>query len=76
VTFLKKAPDQSPELPWVSDDGSFRIIQVAGAAVYSVLDLSKGRTVEGMDALGKFFGNDMTTRNWNTVQKIANLLAN
>lgn len=74
VSLLKRAPNHPPELPWVSPDESFRIIKIAGKAAHSILDLSKTKTVDAMSALEKFFSKEITTRNWNTIQKIHKLL--
>jgi uncharacterized protein (DUF1697 family) len=47
---------------------------VTPAAVYSVVDLSKGnRTAKAIAILEKQFGKGITTRNWNTILKLANL---
>ncbi|NGF76873.1 DUF1697 domain-containing protein [Fluviicola sp. SGL-29] len=72
VTFLKSKPTMQLPLPYVSADESFQIIFVSNTAVLSVLDLSIGKTVKGMDDLEKLFGKEVTTRNWNTVVKLAN----
>lgn len=70
VSFLKNVPTQKMELPWISDDQSFRIIQVTKNAVFSVLNLEVTATPKGMESLEKFFGKDITTRNWNTLDKM------
>tara|TARA_R110002050_G_scaffold152777_1_gene280304 strand:- start:47737 stop:48336 length:600 start_codon:yes stop_codon:yes gene_type:complete len=75
VSFLKQNPKTRIELPWTADDGSFRILSVYQKAICSVLDLSVTNTVKGMDALGQLFGKaTMTTRNWNTIKRIAKKL--
>jgi uncharacterized protein (DUF1697 family) len=74
VSFLKQQASQNLTLPWTSEDGSFRIIDIQERSVCSVLDLSAANTPKGMETLEKFFGKDITTRNWNTVEKIANLI--
>jgi len=73
ISFLKQHPQQL-ELPWVSDDGSFRIIHMDDRTVCSVLDLSKSGSTKGMDSLEKIFGKNLTTRNWNTIEKMAERL--
>lgn len=70
VTFLKNEPKNKLSLPYLSKDKSFRIIEARLKTVFSVLDLSKGKTVKGMDDLELIFGKDITTRNWNTVIKL------
>jgi uncharacterized protein (DUF1697 family) len=74
VSFIKREPASSLMLPWISKDNSFRILDCANKAVFSVLDLSVTQTVKGMETLEQLFGKDITTRNWNTVVKIAELL--
>lgn len=72
VTFLNADPASDLEIPYASQDGNFRILRVADRAIYSVLTLSSStRTVDLMGVLEKEFGKDITTRNWNTVTKIA-----
>lgn len=72
VTFLKNKPTTALQLPYFSADRSFQIISVSSTAVLSILDLSIGKTVKGMDDLEKLFGKEVTTRNWNTVVKLTN----
>lgn len=71
VSFLKNAEYPGLDLPWISEDQSFRIIDIRDRAVCSVLDVSITKTPKGMDDLGKLFDETMTTRNWNTVRRIA-----
>lgn len=70
VSFLKNEPKNKLSLPYHSKDESFRIIEIRGKTIFSVLDLSKGKTVKGMDDLEKNFGKEITTRNWNTIIKL------
>ncbi len=74
VSFLKQAPDADVLLPWMSEDRSFQILDVKEKMVFSVLDLSVSGTVKAMEILERFYGKEITTRNWNTVQKIINKL--
>ncbi len=75
VSFLKHDPETQIELPWAADDDSFRILSVRRKAICSVLDLSVTNTIKGMDALGKLFSKaTMTTRNWKTINRIAEKL--
>jgi uncharacterized protein (DUF1697 family) len=71
VSFLKKKPAVDIHLPMVSLDGSFSVISISDSIIISVLDLSVSSTVKGMDMLEQLFGKDITTRNWNTIIKIA-----
>ncbi|MFC2187829.1 DUF1697 domain-containing protein [Fulvivirgaceae bacterium LMO-SS25] len=74
LSFLRKSPQTEIPLPWVSEDKSFQILNIQGANIISILDLSIGKTVKGMDALEKLFGEDITTRNWNTILRIGEKL--
>lgn len=71
VTFLKSESSATLTLPYISPDQSFRILSVQNRIVCSVLDLSVINTPKGMDDLEKLFGKNITTRNWNTLSKIA-----
>lgn len=73
VTFLSEKLKSKLALDHTSPDKSFKIISAADGAVFSVLYLSITGTPEAMSALEKEFGKDVTTRNWNTVVKIAKL---
>jgi len=73
VTFLKAAPKNSVELPWVSPDSSFQILSSEDKMLLSVLDVSQAKTTDAMNVLEKNYTKDITTRNWNTLVKISNL---
>jgi hypothetical protein len=45
---------------------------VKGKIIVSVLDITNSNTPKGMEDLEKLFGKNITTRNWNTIQKINN----
>lgn len=71
VTFLSEAPKTKFKIPYTSEDKSFRIFRVEDDVIYSVLDLSKGSgTVDAMAIVEKEFGKLVTTRNWNTIEKM------
>ncbi|HTI68647.1 MAG TPA: DUF1697 domain-containing protein [Candidatus Limnocylindria bacterium] len=71
VTFLSEKPTATSRGEYTSDDGSFSILKVTDSEVCGVLDLSKGSgTVDAMVILEKRYGKNVTTRNWNTVQKL------
>jgi uncharacterized protein (DUF1697 family) len=71
VTFVKDNPNGKLNLPWNSTDGTFRIITAENKSVCSVLDISHIKTTDAMNILEKTYGKDITTRNWNTILKIA-----
>ena len=70
VSFLRKEIETDLQLPWTSDDNSFKILDINNKAILSVLDISISKTPKAMLALARNFGTDMTTRNWNTIQRI------
>ena len=73
VTFLKNKPEVKIQLPYVSADDSFKIPGITENAIFSYVDLEKTGTLDAMDFLEKEFGKELTTRNYNTVVKIAGL---
>lgn len=74
VSFLPDTPKSILKIPYVSPEKDFQILAVADGEICSVLDLSKGSgTVDAMGILEKAFGKNMTTRNWNTVMKLAQM---
>ncbi len=71
VTFLAEKNKSGLKIPYESPDKSFKIIRVTGSEVCSVLTLTpNSRTVDLMSVLEKEFGRKVTTRNWNTIEKI------
>lgn len=70
VSFLKENKNPLPDFPWTTLDGSFSIIHKMEKVVFSVLDLSVSKTADAMKDLEVFFGKNITTRNWNTVERI------
>lgn len=70
VSFLKHSPESTLTLPYTSKDNAFRILSLENKTILSVLDLSISNTTKGMDDLEKHFGKHITTRNWNTIEKI------
>jgi uncharacterized protein (DUF1697 family) len=73
VTFLADDPKSRLKNPFTTEDGSFMIIKQTGKVLFSVLDLEKTGTIDGMNILEKEYGKNITTRNYNTIQKIAKL---
>ncbi|HEY6172510.1 MAG TPA: DUF1697 domain-containing protein [Candidatus Kapabacteria bacterium] len=71
VTFLSEVHKTKLKIPYTSDDKAIRILKLEDDALYSVLDLSKGKgTVDAMAIIEKEFGKLVTTRNWNTIEKM------
>lgn len=74
VSFLGKEVRTALELPWKSEDNSYRIISKNNTTILSVLDLSISKTPEAMKIMEQTFGKDITTRNWNTIERIGKKL--
>lgn len=71
VTFLKQPAQRAARMRSTSPDGAFAIVRATPREVCSSLELSPGRqTTELMSYLEKELGSDVTTRNWNTIEKI------
>jgi len=66
VTFLKEPPKNNTKL---SGKG-FKLLKRSGRALFSVVDLSDGTTLDLMKVLDKEFGKTNTTRGWKTIEKI------
>jgi uncharacterized protein (DUF1697 family) len=57
-----------------SADNSYEIIGITDNTIFSVLDVSISKTPEAMATLTKYFGKEITTRNWNTISRIGKLV--
>ena len=68
VTFLRTEPERAPALP-IERDGA-RILQVSGREVFTTY-LPGPRGPVFMTLIEKTFGEDLTTRTWDTVRKVA-----
>lgn len=72
VTYLSEPHESSLSLPYFSKDKEFKILKITNTEVISILVLTPDtRTVEAMEIIEKEFGENLTTRNWNTVVRIA-----
>lgn len=74
ISFLKKNNQSDIELPWISSDKSYKIIENRNKIILSILDVSISKTPKAMIALEKSFGKDITTRNWKTIDRIVKKL--
>jgi uncharacterized protein (DUF1697 family) len=74
VSFLQKNINIDLQLPWTSDDRSYKIIEKIDKTICSVLDLSVSKTPKAMEIVEKTFGKDITTRNWKTIERIGKRL--
>lgn len=70
VSFVQDEPKADIQLPWTSEDGSYRIFEIRDRSICSVLDLSVNGTPQGMNRLEQLFGKNITTRNWKTLNRI------
>jgi uncharacterized protein (DUF1697 family) len=70
ISFLREHRQTELKIPWESQDKSFKIIDIKEKILCSVLDLSVSKTPKAMEVLERYFGKDITTRNWNTIEQI------
>ena len=70
ISFLQENVQTKLKLPWTSSDKSYKIIGKIGKNILSVLDLSVSKTPKAMGDLERYFGKNITTRNWNTIKRI------
>lgn len=70
VSFLQEDTNPEITLPWSSVDQAYQILSKIEQTIISVLDVSITNTPKAMEALEKFYGKGITTRNWNTITKI------
>ena len=71
VTFIARAPKGAITIPYISPDKSLRILSASKTEVCMVLTLSLSvDTSKAMEIVEKEWGKGVTTRNWNTVQKL------
>lgn len=74
ITFLSEKPNRILKIPYESPEKDFKILHILNTEVCSSLVLSPTRnTTDSMKVLEKEFGKNITTRNWNTVTKVAKL---
>jgi len=74
ISLMKKNVDSNLELPWISSDQSYEIRYKKDQNILSVLDLSISKTPKAMEILEKTYGKNITTRNWNTIERIVKKL--
>jgi uncharacterized protein (DUF1697 family) len=74
VTFLGQETKTPGKTPIRLPIEEFKIVQVSAGEVVSAVDLStNARTPDLMRVLERHFGKNITTRTWNTVEKIGKL---
>ena len=75
VTFLAKETNQHARFPLRLAAEGFQVLQVSNLELVCAVDLSSNlRTPELMKWLEKEFGKKLTTRTWDTVEKLGKLL--
>jgi len=73
ITFFADQKKETLPIPYKHPDKDFTIVYLSESEVCSVLVLAPGTgTPELMQFLEKQFGKNITTRNWNTIQKLLN----
>ncbi len=72
VTFYTERPKEKIPIGNIQDKkgDSFRILAVSDSAVFSARELDASGTPDIMTVLGKMLGKKITTRNWNTIEKL------
>lgn len=70
VTFLKTAPRLKLKFPCAGYNQSCQLVAMHDRAICSVIDVTGAGTPELMSWLEKQFGKEITTRTWQTVEKI------
>ncbi|EKQ50812.1 MAG: hypothetical protein B655_2327 [Methanobacterium sp. Maddingley MBC34] len=70
VTFLKNKPKIDFQFPYQPKNKGFTVLRIYNRAIFSIVDLSRGKTPDLMQWMEKEFGKDLTIRTWKTVDKI------
>jgi uncharacterized protein (DUF1697 family) len=77
VTLMAKRPTQIPKLPIYApskENWEIQILRVVGSAVLSLQRRLKDGRLYPNQIIEKQFGVATTTRNWNTIEKVAKIL--
>lgn len=70
VTFMKQPQKPEFTLPYQPPGKSYEIIGAKNDMLFSVIDNTSGKTSDLMVWLERQFGKDITSRTWNTMQRI------
>ena len=72
VSFYSAAPKGALPVPYTSDNGDIRVLVRTDGEVYGVVTLTpRTGTTDYMALLDREYGSTVTTRNWNTLLKLA-----
>ena len=71
VTFMSETPGETPALPLRSRKGDVEVFEIVGTEAFSLSIEENGRFGFPNNFIEKEFGVPATTRNWNTVCKVA-----
>lgn len=71
ATFLSEKSKRTLKLPYKPSKEKFTVLSSTGHEVFSIFEFVPGvDTPKVMEFLEKEYGKNVTTRNWNTVQKL------
>jgi uncharacterized protein (DUF1697 family) len=71
VTFLAEPPKTQLTAPWTSPEKDLKILTVSASEIVSVVTVNPSRnSTDAMAFIEKQCGRKVTTRNWNTIEKI------
>lgn len=70
VTFMKRPQETPFRLPHQPLDKPYKVLEATGGALFTTTDNSTIPTTDLMAWLEKQFGKEITSRTWNTVQRI------
>ena len=72
VSFYSEKPRGELTIPYTSGNGGIRVLQQTAGEVYGIVMLSAHTgTTDYMALLDREYGKTVTTRNWNTLLKLA-----
>ncbi len=71
IVSLALAPSsERPELPLVSERGDFAVFRIDDTEAYSVSRLVEGTTRSPGGVVERLFGQRVTSRSWNTIERV------
>lgn len=70
VSFYIEIKKSSIIIPFTDEEKGIKILKIIDIAIISMVDIKKSGTIELMKLLEREFGKKLTTRNFNTVQKL------